>query len=94
METVLRQPLPSRPDRFNDGSSPLQPGESGIMIVLQAVALYAVAGIAIAASFLAFGVTSVLPTRSTVTLGARIVLFPGAVALWPCVLIRWLKSFR
>ena len=64
------------------------------MIVLQAVALYAVAGIAIAASFLAFGVTSVLPTRSTVTLGARIVLFPGAVALWPYVLIRWLRSFR
>ena len=64
------------------------------MIVLQAVALYAVAGIAIAASFLAFGITRVLPTRSTVTLGARIVLFPGAVALWPYVLIRWLKSFR
>ena len=60
----------------------------------QAVALYAVAGIAIAASFLALGVTRVLPTRSTVTLGARIVLFPGATALWPYVLIRWLKSFR
>jgi hypothetical protein len=64
------------------------------MIVLQAVALYAVAGIVIAASFLAFGVTRVLPTRGTVTLGARIVLFPGAVALWPYVLVRWLRSFR
>ena len=62
------------------------------MIVLQAIALYAVAGIAIAACFLAFGVTRVLPTRSTMTLGAR--SFPGAVALWPYVLIRWLKSFR
>ena len=64
------------------------------MIVLQAVALYAVAGIAIAASFLAFGITRVLSTRGTVTLGARIVLFPGAVALWPYVLVRWLRSFR
>ena len=64
------------------------------MIVLQAIALYTVAGIAIAAPFLAFGVIRVLPTRSAVTLGARIMLFPGAVAFWPYVLIRWLKSFR
>jgi len=27
-------------------------------------------------------------------LGARIVLFPGAAALWPYVLIRWLRSSR
>jgi sorbitol-specific phosphotransferase system component IIBC len=64
------------------------------MIVLQAIALYAVAGFAIAISFLAFGVTRVLATHSTVTLGARIVLLPRAVALWPYVLIRWLRSFR
>ena len=53
------------------------------MILVQAVALYAAAGIVIAATFLAFGVTRVLPTRSSVTLGARIMLFPGTVALWP-----------
>ena len=64
------------------------------MILLQAVVLYAAAGIVIAATFLAFGVTRVLPTRSSVTLGARIMLFPGTVALWPYVLIRWLKSSR
>jgi hypothetical protein len=29
-----------------------------------------------------------------VTLGARIMLFPGAAALWPYVLIRWLKSYQ
>jgi hypothetical protein len=62
------------------------------MIVLLAIALYAAAGIAIAPAFLAFGVTRVLPEPLPVTLGARIVLFPGAVALWPYVLIRWLKS--
>jgi hypothetical protein len=28
----------------------------------------------------------------TFTLGARLVLFPGAVALWPYVLARWLKA--
>ena len=62
------------------------------MIVLLAVTLYAAVGIVIAAAFLAFGVTRVLPAPAAVTLGARIMLFPGAVALWPYVLIRWLRS--
>ena len=61
------------------------------MIVLLAVAVYAAVGVVIAAAFLAFGVTRV-PAPATVTLGARIMLFPGAVALWPYVLIRWLRS--
>src|SRR6516225_3784684 len=52
------------------------------MIVLLALVLYAAAGIAIAAAFLVFGVTRVLPEPAPVTLGARIVLFPGAAALW------------
>ena len=38
-------------------------------------------GVVIAAAFLAFGVTRVLPDLASVTLGARIVLFPGAAAL-------------
>jgi hypothetical protein len=50
------------------------------MIVLLALVLYAAAGVAIAAAFLVFGVTRVL--------------FPGAAALWPYVLIRWLRSSR
>src|SRR5258707_6016190 len=67
---------------------------AGVMIMLLAVTLYAAAGIVIAAAFLAFGVTRVLPAPVAVTLGARIMLFPGAVALWPYVLIRWLRSSR
>ena len=64
------------------------------MIVLLALALYAATGVAIAAAFLVFGVTRVLPEPAAVTLGARIMLFPGAAALWPYVLTRWLKSSR
>ena len=59
---------------------------------LLTLALYAAAGFAVA--FLAFGVTRVLPEPAPVTLGARIMLFPGTAALWPYVLIRWLKSSR
>ena len=62
------------------------------MIVLVALALYAAMGVAIAVAFLVFGVTRVLPEPVPVTLGARIMLFPATAALWPYVLIRWLKS--
>ena len=57
-------------------------GSAGVMIVL------------IAAAFVIFGVTRVLPEPVPVTVGARILLFPGAAALWPYVLTRWLKAPR
>jgi hypothetical protein len=64
------------------------------MIVLIGLALYAAAGIAVAAAFVAFGVTRVLPGPVPVSVGARILIFPGAAALWPYVLVRWLTSSR
>ena len=64
------------------------------MIVLIALALYAAAGVAVAAAFVLFGVARVLPEPAPVTVGARILIFPGAAALWPYVLIRWLKARR
>jgi hypothetical protein len=64
------------------------------MIVLTALALYAAAGVAIGLAFVGLGVTRVLPQPASVTIGARILLFPGAAALWPYVLMRWLKSPR
>jgi len=65
-----------------------------VIVPLLALALYAATGFAVAIAFLAFGVTRVLPEPAPVTLGARIMLFPGTAALWPCVLIRWLRSSR
>jgi hypothetical protein len=64
------------------------------MVVVIVLALYAAAGVAIGIAFVAFGVTRVLPEPATVTLGARVLLFPGAATLWPYVLVRWLKSSR
>ena len=65
------------------------------MIVLIALGVYVAAGVAVAAAFVAFGVTRVLPEYLPVTVGARILLFlPGAAMLWPYVLARWLKSSR
>lgn len=53
---------------------------------------YAAAGLVIGILFVLFGVTKALQQPVNVTIGARIVLFPGSVILWPMVLRRWLKS--
>jgi hypothetical protein len=52
--------------------------------------LYVAVGLAIGLAFVVFGVTRVQP--ATMTVGARILLLPGATALWPLVLGRWLRS--
>lgn len=61
-----------------------------IAFLLNALALYAGIGAAVALAFAAFGVTRVQP--ASVSLGARVLILPGAAALWPVVLIRWLKA--
>ena len=40
----------------------------------------------------AFGVTRVQP--APMSLGARILILPGVAALWPYVLLRWLRAER
>ena len=60
--------------------------------VLNALAIYAGVGAAVALAFAAFGVTRVQPMA--MSLGARILILPGAVALWPYVLARWIKAGR
>jgi len=62
------------------------------MIVLDLVVLYLAVGVVTAVAFVAVGVLRVLPEPITMTLGARILLLPGAIALWPYVLWRWLRA--
>jgi hypothetical protein len=63
-----------------------------VTIVVNTLAVYAAVGAVTALAFVIFGVTRVQP--APVSAGARILLFPGAVVLWPCVLLRWWKSAR
>ena len=58
------------------------------------LSLYAIAGICTAVAFIMFGVTRVLAERMPVTIGARILILPGAAALWPYVVYRWLSTGR
>jgi hypothetical protein len=59
-------------------------------ILLGGFTLYIALGLATALAFVISGVTRV--QGAPVTIGARILIFPGAAALWPLVLARWRKS--
>jgi len=63
-----------------------------VALLLNALALYAAICVATALAFVSFGVTRVQPV--SVSLGARILILPGAAALWPYVLVRWLRNVR
>ena len=61
------------------------------MFLLYLFALYVLIGLATAVAFVSFGLAQVLP-HMTVSLGARILFIPGATALWPYVLTRWMRA--
>jgi hypothetical protein len=63
-----------------------------VAFLLNALALYVAIGVATALAFVGFGITRVQP--APVSLCARILILPGAAALWPYVLARWLKALR
>jgi hypothetical protein len=65
---------------------------SVLAAILTGLALYAIAGVATALAFVSVGLSQVLHPPMPATLGARILFVPGAVALWPYVLIRWRKA--
>lgn len=62
------------------------------MMLLYAVALYLLVGLVTAVAFVSYGLTQVLPHAMTASIGARILFIPGAAALWPYVLVRWLQA--
>ena len=45
-----------------------------------------------AVAFVTFGVTRVQP--AAMSPGARILILPGVAALWPYVLLRWLRAAK
>jgi ABC-type siderophore export system fused ATPase/permease subunit len=60
-----------------------------VTILFGALALYGAIGLVVAPAFVIFGLTAV---QVAATVGARILFLPGAVALWPIVLSRWLRA--
>ena len=66
---------------------------SGIaMIVLAVLAAYVAVGLATAVAFIAGGASRILAEPAPVTIGARILMLPAAIALWPVILKRLIRS--
>jgi hypothetical protein len=57
--------------------------------ILLGLELYAAVGVVTALAFVSFGISRVLPHPVPATIGARILILPGAFALWPYVALRW-----
>lgn len=64
----------------------------GIAMLYGLFLTYVAAGFLTALAFSFYGVSRLVP--SSFTPGARILLIPGAFALWPYILLRWLKAGR
>ncbi len=60
------------------------------LVSLYLLFLYVIVGLAVGVTFVVVGVSRVQP--ASYTPGARLLLLPASVALWPYVLIRWLKA--
>lgn len=59
--------------------------------VLLALGAYLALGALFAAAFVARGAGRIDPDAAEGSWGFRAVVFPGAVALWPVLLVRWVR---
>lgn len=53
---------------------------------------YALLGLVFAIAFVFKGAARLDPDAVAGTLGFRILILPGAAALWPWLLVRWMRS--
>lgn len=60
------------------------------MVFLYFFFAYVGIGVAVAVAFAIAGATRVQP--QPLTFGARLLLVPGAAAMWPYVLLRWVRA--
>ncbi|HSM17664.1 MAG TPA: hypothetical protein VK845_11795 [Gemmatimonadales bacterium] len=59
-----------------------------------ALSLYAIAGFIFAIPFVIRGVGRIDPVARSGTIGFRILIIPGTIALWPLLLRRWAGGRR
>ena len=63
-------------------------------VVVLLFAVYIACGLAFAPFFAWRGVGRVDPTARTTGLGFRLIILPGVAALWPALLLWWLRGRR
>lgn len=57
--------------------------------IVWALEAYLVAGAVSAVAFVIVGVNRTMPDAHPITLGARMIILPAAILLWPWILRRW-----
>jgi hypothetical protein len=60
-------------------------------IIVLLAAVYLGAGILVAVPFALRGVSRIDPAASGAGWGFRLIIIPGAAALWPVILLRWMR---
>lgn len=61
-----------------------------LLVIL--VLIYAALGIAFAIAFVTLGVARVDEAARGAPLGFRLLILPGTAALWPIMLMKWLRA--
>lgn len=61
-------------------------------LLVAAAGAYVAAGLLFAFAFVTRGVSRVDPVAREATLGFRLIILPGATALWPLLALRWAKA--
>lgn len=75
-----------------DGGVPIPyPAAEAVVIAL---AVYGAAGVVFALPFAQKGAGAIDPAAKGGTRGFRVLTFPGVVALWPLLLVKWMRAAR
>ena len=64
------------------------------VLILGVLTVYAAVGVVFSAAFAGWGVERVDPVARHSPLGFRLLILPGAAALWPLLLVRWWKAAK
>jgi hypothetical protein len=61
-------------------------------VILALIGAYLALGIPVGIAFIARGVDRIDPAMGSSPKRVRLVILPGAVALWPILLVKWVRA--
>jgi hypothetical protein len=61
-------------------------------MILTLLFVYLAAGALTALAFVSFGASRLLPGHPPISIGARLLLMPASILLWPLIVKRWLGA--
>ena len=61
-------------------------------VLVKALTAYGLIGAVFAVAFVTMGIQRVDSVAEHAPLGFRLIVLPGVAALWPLLLVRWLRS--